>query len=118
MDEPSFIIAITGLVIAIGSVIGSYINSKIAARKNELDVVTTRLQASIDQAIKDNDRLRQRIDDVEKDNLELRGLIRIMEAERRVNVKRIEILEDQVAALEEQLLKAGITPVTKKGNKE
>ena len=115
MTEPDFIIAITGLLLSIGSVIGIYINSKITARKNELDTVTTRLQAGIEQVNKDNDKLRQRIDDVEKDNLELRAVIRTMEAERRANVKRIEVLEDQVAALENQLLAAGITPVTKKG---
>jgi len=115
MTEPDFIIAITGLLLSIGSVIGIYINSKITARKNELDTVTSRLQAGIEQVNKDNDKLRQRIDDVEKDNLELRAVIRTMEAERRANVKRIEVLEDQVAALEDQLLKAGITPVTKKG---
>ena len=72
------------------------------------------MQAGIEQVNKDNDKLRQRIDDVEKDNLELRAIIRTMEAERRANVKRIEILEDQVAALENQLIAAGITPVTKK----
>ena len=115
MTEPDFIIAITGLLLSIGSVIGIYINSRITARKNELDTVTSRLQTSIEQAIKDNDKLRLRIDDVEKDNLELRAVIRTMEVERRSNIKRIEILEDQVAALEDQLFKAGITPVTKKG---
>ena len=115
MTEPDFIIAITGLLLSIGSVIGIYIDSKITARKNELDTVTTRLQAGIEQVNKDNDKLRQRIDDVEKDNLELRAVIRTMEAERRANVKRIEVLEDQVAVLENQLLAAGITPVTKKG---
>lgn len=112
--DASIIIAITGLVVGIGGVIGTMINAKLSAHKDELGIATTRLQQAIDKTNADNDRLRARIDEIERDNSELRALIREMERERSSNLRRIEILECQVADLEKQLTDAGITPVTKR----
>jgi len=114
--DASMIVAVTGLVIAIGGVVGTYISTKLAARKNELDTVTTRLQANIDAVDKDNARLRSRLDEVESDNTELRALLREFEKERSSNLRRIEVLECQVADLEAQLVALGQTPVTRKGS--
>lgn len=116
MPDPSLIIALTGLIVSLGSVAGAWFSSRIAARKNELDAVTTRMQAAIDQVGRDNERLRVRIDELEADNAEMRKTIRDLEKERSSNLKRIDQLECQVAELEAQLTAAGITPATKKGD--
>ena len=114
MADPSLLIAITGLIVSIGGVIGALMSSRVSARKNELDAVTSRLQSSIDHVTAENDRLRRRLDEVEQDNIRLHSQIAAYEIERLSNLRRIALLEQQVASLEQQLTDLDITPVTKK----
>jgi chromosome segregation ATPase len=116
MTDPSLIVAITGLMISLGGVVGALLNSLFSAKKSQLETI----QAAISSVERDNERLRVRLDEAEEDNEKLRAEIKelkskvdMYECERRNNLLRIEQLESQVKALEAQLEAASLTPVTK-----
>lgn len=116
MSDPSLVIAITGLVISLGGVVGALVNSLLSAKKGQLETI----QEAIHTVQAENKRLRERLDEADENEGELRKKLDAMqlridtyELERRSNLRRIEQLEGQVAALEKQIITLGFTPVTK-----
>lgn len=99
--DAGLLIALTGLITAMGAIATALFTNKSAATKMELESLreTIRLlQSENRRSIEETTRLQKRLAD--------------LECERQSNRERISTLEEQVQELEEQVRRMGGTPVT------